>query len=213
MGRNDLVVESEHIRRASYDDIGELIKICRDSFSGSLRWQGARFGARRWWQFMVNSQYCETWILLNAEKIAGFVVPILDVDEYNKEKRKQYRSIRAFLPVLMSPPRLLITKASKRIFSHDFVKTRHAKSAGSKKLAANSLWIELIAVSPNMRRKGYGAALLKFCEQKAAELRYEGLKLSVKKKDTAAIGLYEKVGFVATAEGKQSYIYTKALIQ
>ena len=74
------------IRRAVNEDISALVKICRSSFQESLRWQGPGFGAQSWWQFMINCPHCETWVLLDAEKIAGFIVPILDVNQYNKDK-------------------------------------------------------------------------------------------------------------------------------
>lgn len=200
---------SASVRRAKYEDVGELVNICRKSFPDSLKWRGLTSSAEKWWHIALDLPCCETWVCLCDEKIEGYVLLISDINRYNREKKKQRPSFGTLLLILMIHPRLLITKIFKRIFSCNSTSVRQVITDNSKKSADELLWIELIAVSPKMRRKGLGVAMLRFCEQRAAELRRKIIKLNVGKKNVGAIRLYEKSAFVKTNETRYEYIYTK----
>lgn len=200
---------SVSVRRAGYEDVGELVNICRKSFPDSLKWRGLTSSAEKWWRIAIDLPCCETWVCLCDGKIEGYVLLISDINRYNQEKKKQRPSLGTMLLILMIYPRLLITKILKRVFSRNSTSIRQVITDDSKKSADELLWVELIAVSPNSRGKGLGAAMLKFCEQRAAELQRKAIKLNVNKKNIDPIRLYERSGFVKTVETRYEYIYTK----
>jgi len=201
------------IRRACCQDINELIAITREAYKDSLKWHSRRAMAKKWWGLFLDSRCCETWVCLCNENIEGFVVLILDVDQYNEQKRKQRPSLGDVLFMSMTHPVLLIRKIFGRIFSRNAMIIGQPTVQNSEGSATDTLWVELMAVLPNMRRKGLATTMLRFCSQRATELCRNTIKLCVDKKNAGARRLYEKLGFFMTTNTKYSCIYTKALTQ
>ena len=75
-----------------------------------------------------------------------------------------------------------------------------------------------IAVSPDVRGKGVGKALMESMHEKAKALGAERMLLEVRVSNASAIGLYEKYGYHRYgirekyyADGEDAYLMTKAL--
>jgi len=64
--------------------------------------------------------------------------------------------------------------------------------AGDPRRRDNTGWILTLGVLPDWRRKGIAKALLGKCEE---QLHMPQVKLSVRRRNTAAIRLYEKLGY------------------
>ena len=56
-------------------------------------------------------------------------------------------------------------------------------------------WVHLVAVSPHLRRRGLGAALLRRAEALLAEQGCPKLNLQVRASTPEAVGFYERLGF------------------
>ena len=66
-------------------------------------------------------------------------------------------------------------------------------------------YITNVAVFPQLRRKGIGEALVSHCVKKAAEEGCSFISLEVRVSNSAAIALYEKLGFERVGERKNFY--------
>ena len=64
-----------------------------------------------------------------------------------------------------------------------------------------------VAVHPDHRRKGYGAAIVRALLRHAKDARLESVSLEVRASNTAAIELYKRAGFVEA--GRRKGFYTK----
>lgn len=64
--------------------------------------------------------------------------------------------------------------------------------AGDPRKRDNTGWILTLGVLPDWRRQGIASALLNKCEE---ELRMPQIKLTVRRGNSAAISLYEKLGY------------------
>lgn len=64
--------------------------------------------------------------------------------------------------------------------------------AGDPRRRDNTGWILTLGVLPDWRRQGIAGALLNMCEE---QLHMPQMKLSVRRSNTAAIRLYEKLGY------------------
>jgi ribosomal-protein-alanine N-acetyltransferase len=63
-------------------------------------------------------------------------------------------------------------------------------------------WIATVAVLPEFRRKGIGAALLQTCEQRITVKR---IRLCVRLSNAVAIRLYERYGYLKVGEWSRYY--------
>lgn len=64
-----------------------------------------------------------------------------------------------------------------------------------------------IAVHPDHRRRGYGAAILRALLRHAKDARLESVSLEVRPSNTAAVAMYRNVGFAEA--GRRKAFYTK----
>ena len=56
-------------------------------------------------------------------------------------------------------------------------------------------WVHLVAVLPEVRRRGVGAALMRHAELLLTELGCPKLNLQVRASSPEAVGFYERLGF------------------
>jgi ribosomal-protein-alanine N-acetyltransferase len=70
---------------------------------------------------------------------------------------------------------------------------------------ADELQIMNVAVLPELRRSGYGSALLRDLLQQAQALRASAVLLEVRRSNAAAISLYERYGFTGVGVRQRYY--------
>jgi len=203
------ITQENLIRPAGHDDADGLWELARRSFPDSLLWQGPRGTAVSWLHHLMAAAFCEIWVDIFNGKLAGFVLLVSDAAEYAAQKKRyQLKNVPG---LMLTCPILLSRRFFQRIFSRPRVLNYSdtAQKNGPMNSLAKTIWIELVAVSPEMRGRGLGKSILRFCEHRAAELGCDALKLNVFKNNIGAIEFYEKGGFSLLAQTKSSCIYTR----
>lgn len=193
------------IRRGSWADIHRLVDISRKSLKDEL----GLYGTGGQWKLFLDSPYCETWVCLFNGTIAAYAVAILDINRYKEDKARHNLTLTSYLLTLMTHPTVLLSKVLNRVYSLHRRRACEAVTTSPTEPAEKCLWVELLAVSPELRKKGFGTALLRFCEQRAAQLERGTIKLPVNRKNSIAMEFYRKLGFTLTHSEKYSCIYTK----
>lgn len=197
------------IRRVTYEDVDELIKICRMSFPDSLRWQGPSFYARKWWNITLGLPSCETWVSLSDGQAVGFLILVTDGGRYKKARRKLRPGLLFVLAAMGTCPKLFLKKLLCRIFMA--ISTRARDSFAEDIDVSPCTRIELVAVLPHMQNKGLGTKMLEFSIKRSSELRRKGITLLVNSSNISAIRVYEKVAFKKTGQSKRGLTYTKVI--
>ena len=193
MNRN-LADQQVIFRRMGYEDIDKLITICQMSFPDSLRWASPHSYAHRWWSTISETRSCEAWVSLSGEEITGFVLLIIDTEEWRKVKKLQLKmKLSELLSVFERSPIRFATRAVKKLFGKKGSEVTFFHNING--TAPAPVWIELIAVTPQMQCKGIGMKLVEFSKQRAAQLSRKQLMLLVNIKNTPAQELYKKFGF------------------
>jgi len=77
----------------------------------------------------------------------------------------------------------------------------------------STLYISSLAVSPDCRRIGIATYALNHAAAVASKLRKEALELTVLKKNTPAVRLYERHGYRVEKEKRRSYILRKQIMK
>jgi ribosomal protein S18 acetylase RimI-like enzyme len=75
------------------------------------------------------------------------------------------------------------------------------------------LYISSLAVSPDCRRVGIATYALNQAAAIASKFCKEALELAVLKKNTPAVGLYERRGYRVEEEKRRSFILRKKIIK
>jgi ribosomal protein S18 acetylase RimI-like enzyme len=196
------------IRRAVVADLEDLLVLCRETFIDSPRWQGASRGGARWWSSVLVSDAAEVWVYSAADRLCAFCILVRDEGLWAREKCRRDGS--------------LIFKVACRLRSLRMV----FKWLGKARIAAQAagdicevyiprrnerIWIELIAVSPQMRRLQIGTTLLRFCERRCFELDRKAIMLRVDASNVAALLAYQRSGFRLVARDSRALTYAKQM--
>ena len=75
--------------------------------------------------------------------------------------------------------------------------------AGERKPEKATGWITTLAVAPGFRRRGIATNLIAACEK---ELQMQVIRLSVRRSNLSALGLYERVGYLQVGVWPKYYI-------
>jgi len=197
------------IRRAEINDVDILVEICRAIFTKVTIWQVPRFMAKRRWLSILSSSVTETWLCVSNGQVQGFVLLILDMKKYLREKQEQSGGLLLRVYSHISCPKLSLSKVLSKILKLLNRLEEPVAVLKSQVISKRPIWIEPIAVMPQMRRKGLAQELLEHSRKRAVDLGSDAVKLAAEICDKPAISLYEKVGFVPTSNGKYSLvIYT-----
>jgi len=108
-------------------------------------------------------------------------------------------------------PRLLFEKIMETITRVTSSSVNYSDSSSLNSLANKSIWFHAIAVMPNMRGKGIGTSMMRFCEQRAVELGFDSAKCFIKTNNNGSIRLHERLGFIRTGKMKDHYSFIKLL--
>jgi len=197
------------IRRGTPDDMDSLIDICHDSFPESLLWNSPRFFGRKWWKSVIASKSGEAWICINGERIAGFCVLITNTGRWNSEKSGRDMNLFALLLAAAFSPRFAIRRVREKIAGIGIASADESLSTTPCNDNGTDTWIGLIAVSPQMRGRGFAKKMLQFCEERTLQLHRNAIKLVVIPSNKSACRLYEGQGFIRTTYSSIGYVYKK----
>jgi len=196
------------IRPAKHKDIDALVDICRKSFPYLVRWQIPRFLAKNSWEHMLSSAAAETWVCNSGGQVAALVTLVSNMVVYQSEKHPPNMSRIKKLYFHLLCPKLLVKKVLRKISRLLFGSPMTISTAGNQSEATNFTWIELIAVAPNVRKKGIATRLLELCYERTVQLKMDGMKLTVEPDNIAAHNLYKGFGFLCTSQGGDTDICT-----
>jgi len=76
-----------------------------------------------------------------------------------------------------------------------------------------SAWTHSIVVVEKTRGRGIACEMIRFCEQRAADLGYDSVKCFVKTNNGSSIRLHERFGFIRAEKVRDHYLYVKLLCE
>jgi len=199
-----------NIRRATRVDIEALIEICRIIFPNYLIWCNNRC-AGKWWKCIIRSKSHETWVYQFNNEIVALIRFVIDANSYKMEIRKLRPRFCTLLCVFIMRPRLLFEMILEKIARVTSSSVNYSDNSGLNSHANKSMWFHSIAVLPNMRGKGIGTSMMRFCEQRAVELGFDSAKCFIKTNNNGSIRLHERLGFIRTGKIKDHYSFIKLL--
>lgn len=182
------------------------MKVCKAAFPESLRFRSCHLLSKPWWEAILNSQACCTYVCENDNKTCGVCMLIIDEALYTSKKKGYAPPLlnRIVAPILS--PVVLLNFIRKSALQKKSVNTCfHDIGLPSNK----RFWVELIAVCPSMQGHGFGKQLLSYVENIAQQKGLEGIKLAVEIDNLSAIAFYEKRGYLRTGVLKDKYTYAK----
>ena len=191
------------LETASAADKAELIRVCRASFPGSLRWTSPRSFAERWWSSTLASPAAETFKAAGSAGIAGFCVLVTDRDSWNRDAPQRRRSRSDKLAALLQHPLKSLGKALER----------GPASGPVREDPTPASWIELIAVAPQSARQGIGQLLVREAEARAVRAGTQRLGLCVATSNTSARKFYDAQGFEHIGTSSAGEVYQKRLAE
>lgn len=200
-----------NIRKAVPEDSAQLAEICKRSFPLSLRWQAKRWLARQWWNAILYSEAVDTWVVEDGGKVTTVCVLVTNEPVWAKEKEISKPSIMiGFLSVLCHPIVALYQAGQclNTSLRHDrlVITSQQLPDWWSH---TERLWLELIAVVPNMKGRGFASMLLNHSIKKSKELGRRAIALRVASENLAAKRLYEKHGFIRYQSDAEGDLYVK----
>jgi GNAT superfamily N-acetyltransferase len=188
-------------------DIPELAEICKTSFPDSIRWQGLSKLAHWWWSFAISSPAADTYILRMDGYLMGFALLIKDENQFRNGLHNRPLIALRYLSALFCP-RIALTALSENKKSLTAANNSTFSPIDSQ---FPRVWIELIAVTPDGRRKGIAGRLLRHCEERAASLEIRSIGLRVDAMNIAAIKLYEQSGYIMSYRTPHFINYSKLI--
>ena len=198
-------------RRATPEDVGVLMDLCRGGFPGTLLWDGPRFLSGSWWTSAVQSASAETWLFSIDAEPCGVCVLVHDMDGWQAEPFSPKRSWAVRLRAAALCPKLVLSRLVKKVLGPGPAACECPRSEAVAAATGSRTHIRLLAVAPHRRRQGAGKSILQFCEDRTTELGREIIELSVFTENTSARRLYVQQGYVCTNHGRAGCVFTKLL--
>ena len=195
------------IRLATSEDIDTLTAISLICFPEQLRWKTFKSHNRKWWNLLVDSDFCEIWVCSVCGQIVAYVALITDRIKYEDAWEMQRLGLFDLLYIFVTSPvkslkRALFKSRLKRNVSMDSDKKSpkdKPKESIYKRIRTqyekHNPWIGPIAVLPCMRGKGVATKILDYCFIRSKILNYKSVYAIIKQKNIESKGLFEKRGF------------------
>lgn len=182
------------MRRACREDVTKLVEISQVCFPDYLEWCTRR-EAQRWWNSIVESHSCETWLYEKKNVVYGFVRLVVDPLDHQREKAKLRPKVLSLCFVMLTKPRLLKKKLSGKI--KRLWRKRPQMDVPGYSLR-KSLWLHSIAVQPSMQKRGIGQEIMEFSEKRALELGFDSIKLFINETNRGSIQFHKNIGYLQT---------------
>lgn len=201
------------LKLAEFEQIDQLIEICRTSFPESLRWNGPSVQSRQWWKTMLESSFSETISLSVGDRAVGFYVLITDRELFfNERKKDPWR--KKFIDVLriaalFNNPLLIfhvvksMIRLMKPVPQKLFLEER--LSVAQDKIA----WVELLAVSPLYRGEGLAKKMQDWVLNRCKELKKLYIGVNIEPQNAVSIAMHESYGYTRICETKAGLTYVK----
>ncbi|NIO21769.1 MAG: GNAT family N-acetyltransferase [Candidatus Aenigmarchaeota archaeon] len=197
------------VRRAEQGDIDALVRICRECFPASVKWQSGFF-ARKFWSSALRFPSSETWIWLVNDQAAGFSQIVIDEGAWAEEKRERGVGLAPLLLALVTHPRLIVLKIKKKIQLARHEDRRETQS-GIRAEPGKRIWVERVAILPYYRKLGLALQIMNFSEERAMSLGRHAIRGVIEVINEPWCWLHERFGYVVTRSRPGLYTYTKIL--
>jgi GNAT superfamily N-acetyltransferase len=203
------------LKLAEFEQIDQLIEICRTSFPESLRWNGPSVQSRQWWKTMLESSFSETISLSVGDRAVGFYVLITDRELFfNERKKDPWR--KKFIDVLriaalFNNPILIfhvvksMIRLMKPVPQKLFLEER--LSVAQHEIA----WGELSAISPLYRGKGLAIIMQDWAMNRCRELGKLYIGLNIESHNIVSVKLHESYGYTKICGTSVGLTYIKRL--
>ncbi len=210
---NNLITTAEttQIRRALEKDIPQIVDICRTGFVNSLRWNGLRMIALKWWSSAITTDSAEVWVMLRNGTVAGFTVLVFNEEKWKSEKKIKYGRLMNFLNVMVNPVFVIRRMVQKRKHVKLCRNYHNSIDVEISMPVSERCWIELIAVKDDYRGCGIGRELIYHCFGIAIDRGKKLISLTVNVLNEKAISLYKKCGFKSVNYVNNKIIMVKVL--
>lgn len=201
------------IRQATPADLEAVAKVYRDCFPESVR---ARLGERTTVSFFAAMAASKSYRIFVAEEADGIVGFVILTDPGGKRISKRFLLAspgvwwEIALFCLRRPLAALghVLRALRRGLHRD--RERAVKGDVSLRFAEmRAAWIEPLGVKPSRQGRGIASRLVAHLCEVAARMGFECVKLGVDNSNQRAIGVYERAGFIRTAEGATKSTYAR----
>lgn len=193
-------------------DIDALVSICRMCFPRSLRWHGNRSLAEKWWETVLSASGAEVYVIRKDGQIVAFCLLVTDEYAFNTVMSRLpvswWRQILCLAQCPLVVLRKAVTFLRRRLKSRERLATCPMPTDWSPE---HRTWIELIAVSPLYRRKGYASMLMKHCDSRSLALGRTKIGLKADEDNTSSRMFYESLGFTELWADAGGCCYGKSL--
>ena len=217
--KSDISKESDlEIYRTTEKDFDVLTDISRKCFPNQTRWQAPKSFGRKWWNLMVNSDFCEVWTCASEGKVIAYCAVIYDRLKYEQTWQNFRPGLGSKLYILAARPNIIIEKVVECL-KKCFVKKdessniNHAEQQEKmKKLLSQKVpWLGPVAVSPDMQCKGMATKICQIFFDRIAKSGYKEVWAYLRKNNFKSKGLTIKIGFEVVDEIEHLLFIKKTL--
>ncbi len=201
------------ISNFSESDLPPLSELHMEAFKG---YKNAGIGRRYVREFLRWHLLADSSITLKAEidgQTCGYIVgvPVGAQSSMNRDLLSAYAIGALTHPwvLLQRDYRASAIAKLKRVFGSG-AKAKPVSPANSR-YTGRGMGLVSMAVSPRQKGKGAGTALMTGAEQRAREMQYDYLRLSVYTYNDRARGIYERIGWELETTNGQVAMYLKPL--
>lgn len=199
-----------NIRPAISSDLESIIRISRECFPNSPRWQGPKSLGMIWFKSALAANETEIWVGLFNEQVVCFAVIIIDEIKWAETKRERRGHLFHWLISLLANPKPTISRIREKWF--DRFRDEKGAQVHKKHLNIHSrVWLDMIAVSRHLQGKGLGKQMLSVCEKRTINLHRDGLAFNVERENVDVLKFYERCGYTCVAKRKAGCLYVKKL--
>ena len=191
------------IRRATRDDVADMIRIGKLSFRHFVNNQVSPEHQAPWLNRLLEATFAEVYVLTVHARVGGFAILVTDEPSFSRERGRYRPPNGAKLLALARSPRLLavvLAEKCRKLTRAVWALDPDGVHPEAKASAVPMTILSRLAIDPVFRRRGFARHLLFFLEQRTGALGREAISLAVRRQNRQAIALYEACGFIRKSE-------------